>query len=62
MSNESVYGGNKGDTSGNQERNLRGMTTHQRLDQLAVMMQELRMGMRREPAILEGGEDNFENR
>ena len=64
MSNESVHGGNNGDTSVVRERNPRGtggMTTDQRLDQLAVMMQELRMDIRREPAIPEGGGDNFEN-
>ena len=37
------------------------MTTDQRLDQLAVMMQELRTDIRREPAILKGEGDNFEN-
>ena len=61
MSNESVYGGNNSDTSGNQERNPRGtggMTT----DQLTIMIQEMRMGRRKEPAIPEGGGDNFDNR
>ena len=65
MSNENVYDGNNDDTFGNQGRNPRGlggMTTDQRLDQLAVMMQELRMDMRREPVIPEGGGDNFGNR
>ena len=65
MSNESVYGGNNDDTSGNQERNPRGtggMIIDQRLDQLTIMIQGIRMGRRGEPAILEGIGDNFDNR
>ena len=65
MLNEGVYIGNIDNTLAHQGRNPSrtvGMTTEQQLDQLTIMMQEIRMGMRREPAIPEGGRDNFGNR
>ena len=65
MLNEGVYIGNTNNTLGHQGKNpsgIGGMTTEQQLDRLTIMMQEIRMGMRREPVIPERRGCNFENR